>query len=68
MADPMRETFLLFETAFGSNVRQWPIGAQDLKAAINIHLSKSLMDLTKIHQEKYKKVQASIIKFANELT
>lgn len=39
---PIRKTHLLFEKHFGTNMREWPESAVDLKGEINKHLSESL--------------------------
>ena len=40
MPDPIRSIHLLFEDHFGKDMRMWPGGAKELKAAVTNHTSK----------------------------
>ncbi len=39
MTDPIRTVHILFENHFGSNTREWPENAVELKNAITSHIS-----------------------------
>lgn len=41
MADIIRQTHILFEEAFGTNMREWPEGAQELVRNCTRHVGET---------------------------